>query len=28
VLLQFERERSANDAGANHNHIAMLRCLH
>jgi hypothetical protein len=28
VLLQLERERSADDAGANHNHIATLRCLH
>jgi hypothetical protein len=28
VLLQLERERSADDTGANHNHIATLRCLH
>ena len=28
VLLQLERERSTDDAGANHNHIATLRCLH
>jgi hypothetical protein len=26
--LQLERERSTDDAGANHNHIATLRCLH
>ena len=28
MRLQLERERRADDAGTNHNHIATLSCLH